>query len=1054
MADVSAGLVGTERELGLYQELFDFAPGAYLVTDTRGIVRAANRAAGEMLGAPNRALPGMDLGSFVAERDRALFAHVLARLCSEDAAEECDLGLSVRDLIVTVRASGRTVEGSGRRLQWLLQDISRRSEIERALRESEQRFRDLAENINEVFWISSPDQRQMLYVNPCYEEIWGQTRQSLYECPGSWMDSIVREDRERMQAVVAGTRVEPLPHLAFEYRIVRPDGSVRWIAEHTFPIRNQQGEVYLIACIAADVSERKQAEKTLEDFFVASPAGLMLMDDQLRFVRVNPMMAQMNGYSVEAHIGRPLDELVPDLAPVLVPFCRRILDTGEPALNIEFSGETASQPGVLRHWVSSYFPVRDAGGVARHIGGVAVEVTDLKRAQEQERERSTQLQLAVEASNTGLWDWDLHTNEVYHSAEWKRQIGYAPDELVDELDTWMSRIHSEDAPCVQQSIARFLASGRPHNEVEFRLRHKDGSYRWILSRSSVLYDEAGKPCRVLGSHQDITERKQAEEALQQSEARYRELFDDAPIPMLEEDFSAAKERLAQLGAAGVEDVRAYLAEHSAVQSELVSLVSILDINNAAVKLYEAEHKEQLFGSLAQVVTVQSANAMCEELVAVAAGTTHFSIEVENATLKGGIRQLLLHWAVLPGHEKDLSRVLVSMTDITDVKHLEEQFRQAQKMEAVGRLAGGVAHDFNNLLTAIQGYAQFVQAVLPKGSSEHEDIGEVLKAADRAVSLTRQLLAFSRRQVLEMRVLDLNGVLAGMGKMLERIIGENIAVDMDLAHGLWSVRADAGQIEQVLLNLAVNARDAMPTGGTLTISTANVLLDEAFGRDHLGARVGPHVLIAVSDTGHGMSPAVQAHLFEPFFTTKGVGTGTGLGLATVYGIIQQSGGSIYAESQPGSGSTFRIYLPREGEGAAQFAGDGAEPLPRGGETILLVEDDPHVRAVTLRKLRALGYQVLEAPCAAEALRIVRANEHPIHLVLTDVVMPGANGRELAESLRDVRPGLKTMYMSGYTDDSIVHLGVLDGSTPFLQKPFTTEDLARKVRQSLDERRGGE
>ena len=394
-------------------------------------------------------------------------------------------------------------------------------------------------------------------------------------------------------------------------------------------------------------------------------------------------------------------------------------------------------------------------------------------------------------------------------------------------------------------------------------------------------------------------------------------------------------------------------------------------------------------------------------------------------------------------------VFGSWVDITERKALEMQLLQAQKMEAVGLLAGGVAHDFNNVLTAIGGYAELVREDLPGEDARRHDVEEILRATERAATLTRQLLAFSRRQVLAPRVLDLNGVVAGVDNMLRRLIGADVELRTALGPVLGAVRADPGQLEQVIMNLVVNARDAMPRGGKLTIETANAELDESYALEHPSVVAGPYVMLAVSDSGVGMDAATQARIFEPFFTTKEKGKGTGLGLATVYGIVKQSGGNIWLYSEPGRGTTFKIYLPRVDQPPEQPAAAPApRAAPRGSETVLLVEDDEAVRALARKMLAAHGYTVLAAASGAEALKLAADHTGPIHLLVTDVVLPGMSGRELATRFQSVRPGLKVLYTSGYTDDAVVHHGVLDPGIAFLQKPFTSGTLARKVRETLD------
>jgi PAS domain S-box-containing protein len=386
-------------------------------------------------------------------------------------------------------------------------------------------------------------------------------------------------------------------------------------------------------------------------------------------------------------------------------------------------------------------------------------------------------------------------------------------------------------------------------------------------------------------------------------------------------------------------------------------------------------------------------------------------------------------------------------DVTERRSLEAQLQQAQKMEAVGRLAGGIAHDFNNLLTVIRGYAELMLEE-PDRENVRRHAQNIMKASDRTAALTRQLLAFSRKQVLWPQVLDLNAVVGETKKMLPPLIGEDVLVIVIPGPKLGQVKADPGQLEQVLMNLAINARDAMPRGGKLVLETANVECDEGYCALHHGARPGSYVMLAVSDNGCGMDPETQAHIFEPFFTTKPKDKGTGLGLATVYGIVKQSGGHIFVYSEPGVGTTFKVYLPRVEEKAA-----GTPPPPRFEEqaavteTVLVVEDEEGVRHLTHTFLEQRGYRVLEARNGAEALQVAAGHTGPIHLLVTDIVMPGMRGRELAEKLSSARPGMKVLYVSGYTDGSIVENGELGPGSAFLEKPFSSDALARKVRQVL-------
>lgn len=418
--------------------------------------------------------------------------------------------------------------------------------------------------------------------------------------------------------------------------------------------------------------------------------------------------------------------------------------------------------------------------------------------------------------------------------------------------------------------------------------------------------------------------------------------------------------------------------------------------------------------------------------------------------KGRVRWLQTFKRPLACQDGTVDQLLGVATDITRHKELEEQLRQSQKMEAIGVLAGGIAHDFNNLLTAINGYSDLTLRRLEENHPVRKHVAEIQKAGTRAASLTRQLLAFSRKQMLQSKVIDLNSILADMDDLLRPVIGEDIDLVTLLKPGLWHVKADPGQIEQVLMNLVVNARDAMPTGGKITIETKHVYLDERYAAVHVAMEPGHYVMLAVSDDGTGMDTETMKRIFDPFFTTKGVGKGTGLGLSTVYGIVKQSGGNIWVYSEPGYGTTFKIYLPRvDQETSTSESRTECTTILGGTETILLVEDEPQIRRMAVEFLTECGYDMLVASNGVEAMQILKQQKDRVHLIITDVVMPQMSGRELAEHVAILKPEIKVLYMSGYTNDAIVRHGVLESETWFIQKPFAPDALACKIREVLNE-----
>ncbi len=538
-------------------------------------------------------------------------------------------------------------------------------------------------------------------------------------------------------------------------------------------------------------------------------------------------------------------------------------------------------------------------------------------------------------------------------------------------------------------------------------------YVWLEKLVALRTEEIRATNRLL--EDEIEERKRAEKALKTSEEEYQNLYDEAPIGYQEIDIEGRIVRVNRTEA----ELLGY-AQEEMLGRFMSDFLKETDREEANRSIRRKISQEQRLEPFDQVFVAKDGK---EIHMAV-----HDRLLIDNAGNVKGIRSVI--------------------RDVTEYKRLQEQLRQSQRLEAIGQLAGGVAHDFNNLLTIINSYSEMLQQSLGKDNPLQEDLKEIRDAGDRAASLTRQLLAFSRKQVLEPKILDLNIVVANLEKMLQRLIGENIEFADICQPDLGLIEADPGQIEQVIMNLAVNARDAMPTGGKLTIETANVNLGEEYANSHKGVTPGRYVMLAVTDTGVGMDEETRSKIFEPFFTTKERGKGTGLGLSTVYGIVKQTGGNIWVYSEPGRGTTFKVYLPFV-EKEPQTAASERQPVAlKGTETILVVEDEEAVRRLVCRTLERNGYTVLSASNGKDALAKFEHYDAPIHLTITDVIMPQMSGRELAERLSTIKPEIRILYVSGYTDNAIVHHGVLDSDVSFLQKPFEPETLLGKVRQILD------
>jgi len=752
------------------------------------------------------------------------------------------------------------------------------------------------------------------------------------------------------------------------------------------------------------------------------------------------------------------------------------------------------------------------------------------------RKEEEKFRALVKATAQIVWTTNAQ-GEVEDIPEWRAFTGQSPGEVKGW--GWKQALHPDDAERVA-TLWSGAVKNRSLFEAEYRLLRKDGEYRFVSARGVPILEPDGSIREWVGFCADIHERKRAEQALQESEAQFRSLFDNmlngfaycrmvyeqskpsdfiylAVNPSFEDltglrnvvgkkvsevipgfreadpELLETYGRVARTGKpaqfelyvaslkmwfwisvysprsghfVAVFDV---ITDRKRAEAERARLIAAIEQTPEAVIITDVDGSMQYVNPAFTWITGYSRDEALGKNPRILKSdrlNRQFYQDLWDTILAGKVWR-----GEMVNRRKDQSLYTQEMTitpvrdergqtthfigvgqDVTERRKLEEQLRQAQKMEAIGQLAGGIAHDFNNLLTIITGYSQLLLGRLDPGDSRRGHVEQIRDAGVRAAALTRQLLAFSRRQVLAPQVLNLNTVVANLEKMLQRLIGEDIELVATLDPGLGQARADPSQIEQVILNLAVNSRDAMPQGGKLTIETANVDLDTAFTRHHVTTTPGPYVMLAVSDTGCGMDQETLTHVFEPFFTTKEPGKGTGLGLATVYGIVKQSGGSIWAYSEPDKGATFKIYLPRVMENVkARARPEIPEASFRGSETILVVEDDAAVRTLLRGILRSKGYTVLEASRGDEALRVLENHGRSVDLLLTDVVMPAMTGRELAQHILLRHPETRILYISGYTDDAVIRHGVLEKGAMFLPKPFTPDTLARKVRATLDEPR---
>ncbi len=742
-------------------------------------------------------------------------------------------------------------------------------------------YQMLAEHATDLLSLNDADGRQ-LWASRSLVRLRGRV--------ASLVEDVHPDDREAYdrwwQQVLAG-RAEQL-----RWRIRSAAGKQHFL-ETSAAVLRYRDHAYVL-CTARDITQQQEADDALRagDLMLrvaARQAQLAYWEDDLVADRVSwseggcVILGDSTGPNAMIWT-EWLAFIHPEDRALVAEHRAHILRGGESVGAVTF--RLQRHDGTLRYVETHVEIGRDDDGRPVRAFGAMQDVTSREQSAIASRANDARLRLALEGTGLGTWEWNLDLNTAEYSDEWKRQLGYAPHDIADRYDEWESRLHPDDRARVLSALRDYLDGRRPEYELEMRLRHKDGSYRWIHTRGVVLRDGSATQTRMVGGHVDVTEQKRREEHL----------------------------------------------------------------------------------------------------------------------------------------------------------------RQAQKMEAVGRLAAGIAHDFNNLLTIIDGYADILAQTLDQTDPSQADLGEIKMAARSAASLTRQLLEFSRQQIVQPQILDLNGVLRRLEPMLGRVIGEDVTLTIRRnAGGL--VNIDPGQLEQVVMNLAVNARDAMPDGGRLTIETRDVDLDDSDVVQFPGATPGMHVLLEVSDTGSGMDAATRAQVFEPFYTTKAEGKGTGLGLATVYEIVKQNQGSIVVSSEQGHGATFSILLPTA-------TGSADAPLPvvdasalRGTETVLVVEDQPDLRGLLERTLRRRGYTVLPAASGDEAVAIAKTYAGTIDLLLTDVILPGANGRETALQVLIERPAALVIYMSGYTDDAIIRHGVFEKEVVFLQKPFTGDALARRIREVL-------
>jgi two-component system, cell cycle sensor histidine kinase and response regulator CckA len=873
-------------------------------------------------------------------------------------------------------------------------------------------YRMLIETFPQWVWMATPDGRTT-FCNQYWYEFSGLTVEQTFR--NEWPSILHPDDKEFARnifdnAIATGQAYES----EFRYRRAR-DGQYRWHRSKGIPIKDASGQIVKWIGFGIDIHDSKTSENELADrearlraILETGPECIKLLSAEGVLLEMNPAgLAMIEADSAKQVIGKAIIDTIVD-KPYQRAFhdlSRQVFQGQEGVLDYEITGLKGTHRWLQTHAT----PLKDKDGAIRALLAITRDITQRKRAEDKLRASEARFRALVEHSSDAVALLDAAGKIQFCSSPAERILHYRPEELVGHAA--LEFVHPDDRLVMRQTFDQALRRPREAVTVRARVQRKDGSWRVLEKTITNLLHDPNVQAMV-DNFRDITENVQAEEALRTSEERFAKAFRSSPLPIIITTRPEGR---------------------------------YLDVNAAALEL-SGYSREEVVGR-----TVDELNLWVEpgaQMSFIQKLKDSGRVTALQTTLRhrsGEIRQVELFADLIELGGSPC--VLCIARDVTEARKMEAQFRQAQKMEAVGRLAGGVAHDFNNMLAVIVGYCQILQDRFDEADPAQKHIQQIRKASHRAAGLTRQLLAFSRKQVLQPRVLNLNAVVNNLSRMLLRMIGEDISLVLVPGTPLGSITADLSQIEQVLMNLVVNSRDAMPQGGKIIIETANVDLKEDHAQHRPTVVPGAYVMLSVRDSGCGMDEQTRSQVFEPFFTTKGPGKGTGLGLSMVYGVVKQSNGYIWVESEVEKGTTFKIYFPRTDAPAGALIMETPEPaVAKGSETVLLVEDEPSLRELVVDLLTEAGYTVLDAGNVEEALKLAQKTQ-TIHLLLTDVIMPTMSGSDLAARLRTLRPGLKVLYMSGYSADLIASHGVLEAETQLLEKPFTTHALLAKVRNVL-------
>jgi PAS domain S-box-containing protein len=886
-------------------------------------------------------------------------------------------------------------------------------------------YQTLIELSPQIVWMTNVDGTATTYCNKHWYEYSGLTLEQI--AGNGWRAALHPDDQERTIAVWYAAVAAGRP-FTVEYRLRRADGAYRWHLAKGLPVRDENGAIVNWMGIAIDIHDSKVsqlelsekserlrlAEARLSAILATEPECVKLIAPDQTLEYMNPAgLAMIQADSLEQVKGQSvLDLLDPRYRSAYEELTRNVLLGESGRLEFEIAGLRGRRLWLETHAV----PLLDAQGKASHVLAVTRDITERRAAQQALQASEARFRALIENSGDAIGLLSRETEVLYASPATSRILGYTPDELVGRRA--MDLVHPEDVPAIESELREIV--DRPYQAANLRARiqHKDGTWRILEGTfTNLLHDPNIRA--IVSNYRDVTDRVRAAEALLQSEKRFEAAFRSSPLPK------------------GIST----LAEGRC-----------LDVNDAFLQMVGYK-REEIVGRTAQEVNIWERTADREHMVRQLAETGRVSgLQTTFRTRTGEIREIELFARLV---ELDSVPCILGISrDVTEAKNLELQLQQAQKMEAVGQLAGGVAHDFNNLVMIINGCAELIKDAVGDNPAVLELAEQVLDAGRKAASLTKQLLAFSRRQPQDLKVFDLRDVVTRFCKILPRFVREDIEIKVSPHAEAGLVFADPGQIEQVIMNLVLNARDAMPGGGKLTVETNNLELS-ADSFIHHGVKVPPgrYVMLAIRDTGTGMDAEVRKHIFEPFFTTKEVGKGTGLGLATVYGIVKQNQGFVFVDSELGRGTTLKVYFPRRdgGKKSKQSAPATKIETAAGSETILVVEDEKAVRSVVAQCLSSRGYTVLEAEHGAAGLQICRGHHGPIHVLLSDVVMPGMTGPEFVRAALGIHPEAQVIFMSGHSDRGVEAHG-LKVKPAILRKPMELMELLKTVRSLLNQKQG--